>query len=128
MRRNEPNEDYYQKFLQTILYGFHKRLKCGITDITTNEYHAEIKNVDDWKQAIGQLICYNKDAPKKEMRLYLFGSCSEKKLDMIHEYCKSFNIVVYNIVNKYETISICNMNTSEVNIYKPSGENYYEDL
>ena len=121
--KNKNNESYYQKFLETLLNGSHKRLKCGITDITTDDFHAEIKNWSDWKEAIGQLICYNKNDPKNEMRLYLFGSCSEKKLDMIHEYSKSFNIIIYNILNNEDnTISICNMDTSEFNIYKPSGE------
>jgi hypothetical protein len=121
--KNKNNENYYQKFLETILSGSHKRLKCGITDITTELCHAEIKNWKDWKEAIGQLICYNKHDKKSEMRLYLFGSCKDIKLKMIYEDCKSFNINVYNIVNnKDDTISICNMDTSEVNIYKASGE------
>jgi len=121
--KNKNNESYYQKLLETVLCGSHKRLKCGITDITTDEYHAEIKNWSDWKEAVGQLICYNKHDPKNEMRLYLFGSCNEKKLNMIHEDCKSFDIIVYNIVNNEDdTINICNMDTSEVNIYKPTGE------
>ena len=121
--KNKNNESYYQKFLETLLNGTHKRLKCGITDITTDDFHAEIKNWSDWKEAVGQLICYNKHDPKNEMRLYLFGSCNEKKLNMIHEDCKSFDIIIYNILNNEDnTISICNMDTSEVNIYKPTGE------
>jgi DNA-directed RNA polymerase subunit RPC12/RpoP len=121
--KNKNNENYYQKFLETILGGCHRRLKCGITDITTDKFHAEIKNWKDWKEAIGQLICYNKHDKKSEMRLYLFGSCKDEKLKMIYEDCKSFDINVYNIVNnKNDTFSICNMNSSEVNIYKASGE------
>ena len=117
------NENYYQKFLETLLCGSHKRLQCGITDITTHQYHAEIKQWASWKEAIGQLICYNKHDPKKEMRLYLFGTYNEKSMNLVYEDCKSFGIIVYKIVNNEDdTINICNMNTSEVNVYKPSGE------
>jgi transcription elongation factor Elf1 len=122
-RNNKNNENYFQKFLETVLGGSHKRLECGITDITTDKFHAEIKNFPAWKEAIGQLICYNMHDPKKEMRLYLFGSHNDEKLNMVYEDCKSLNINVYNIVNnKDDTISICNIDTSEVNIYKASGE------
>jgi hypothetical protein len=57
------------------------------------------------------------------MRLYLFGTYKDKSMNLAYEDCKSFGIIVYKIVNNEDnTISICNMDTSEVNIYKPSGE------
>lgn len=121
--KSKNNESYYQKLLETILGAGHKRLKCGETDITTDDFHAEIKQSGDWKGAIGQLFCYNKHDPKKEMRLYLFGTYKEKSMNLAYEDCKSFGIIVYKIVNNEDdTISIHNMDTSEVNVYKPTGE------
>jgi hypothetical protein len=112
MRRNET---YYQKFLEIILGAGHKRLKCGETDITTDEYHAEIKEWKQYKGAIGQLLCYNKHDPRNELRLYLFGSYSESKKKSAHEDCKSFNILIYNMVdNGNGTIIINNMDDNEM--------------
>lgn len=67
------NESFYQFLIEKYLDGTHYRLPSGTTDVTTNTIHAEIKNWDSWKNAIGQLICYNIDAPKETLHAYLFG-------------------------------------------------------
>jgi hypothetical protein len=121
--KTKRNETYYQKFLEKVLGAGHKRLKCGETDITTEKFHAEIKEFKHFKGAIGQLLCYNNDDPKEELRLYLFGSYKESKMTLALENCKSFNITIYHIVdNSNGTISIHNMDNNENSIYSISGE------
>lgn len=121
--KTRRNETYYQKFLETVLNGKHKRLKCGETDITTDIFHAEIKEWKLYKSAIGQLICYNRHDPRPELRLYLFGNYSESKMKSAYEDCKSFDISIYNIVdNQDETISIYRMENNEIKNYRISGE------
>ena len=61
-------EKVYQKALERK-YGYgHKRLPCGITDITTPDKHIEIKRWNQNKQAIGQLLAYNYYDKKKDIR------------------------------------------------------------
>lgn len=48
---NKKNEIYYQrKLLET-----HKKTTHGITDITTNNEHIEIKHWKNYKNALGQI-------------------------------------------------------------------------
>ena len=57
--KNRKNEKFYQLLLENYLGGTHKTLSCGITDVTTDTCHAEIKEWSSWKEAIGQLTCYS---------------------------------------------------------------------
>ena len=66
-------EQDYQKALECILGGKHHVGSNGISDITTGEFHAEIKYWRNWKSVIGQLSAYNAASPKNELRAYFFG-------------------------------------------------------
>lgn len=91
--KNRKNENFYQLLLENFLGGTHKKLKSGITDITTDYCHAEIKQWKSFKEAIGQLTCYNIQDPKPELHLYFFGkySAKERTIELIKE-CNKFKI------------------------------------
>lgn len=80
--KNRKNEKFYQMLVEQYLGGTHKSLECGITDVTTNTCHAEVKEWKSWKEAVGQLTCYNAEDPKQDLAMYMFGrykdSCKEK--------------------------------------------------
>lgn len=75
----KQKECFYQNILESHLNGKHKKLPRGETDITTDAFHAEIKNWDCYKEAFGQLLAYNKDDPRNELRVYLFGKTPRQK-------------------------------------------------
>jgi hypothetical protein len=77
--RTRKTEDAYQMVLEQYLKGTHKRLVCGVTDITTDSLHAEVKCWSDWKHAFGQLMAYNLADPREELHVYLFGARPNKK-------------------------------------------------
>lgn len=79
---NKKSEKVYQKLLEKHLGGTHKTLDCGITDITTDDFHAEIKHWPDWKAGVGQLKVYNASDPRPSLRLYLFGKAVNNKRDV----------------------------------------------
>jgi len=56
---SKRNELYYQKFLEKQLNGTHKKTKFGITDISNETHHIEIKHWIKYKSALGQLLSYN---------------------------------------------------------------------
>ena len=64
--KNNKNEQFYQLIVEKYLGHTHKRITCGITDITTETIHAEIKRWNNFKEAIGQLTTYNIVDPKEE--------------------------------------------------------------
>lgn len=60
------DEKIYQFILEKHLGGTHLFLRdVGVTDITTDEFHAEIKHWSDSKKLIGQLMIYNVACPRK---------------------------------------------------------------
>ena len=91
----KKREQFFQKLLENHYGARHKKLKSGVTDITTDDFHGEIKIWDMWKHALGQLMCYNAENEKHEMRVYLFGSCDSTKKITIIERFKSFDIRVF---------------------------------
>jgi hypothetical protein len=68
------DEYFYQNWLEQRLGGSHMKLQSGVTDITTDTCHAEIKEWKSWKAGVGQLLAYNSELRRQEVALYLFGA------------------------------------------------------
>jgi hypothetical protein len=68
------DEYFYQNWLERRLGGSHMKLQSGVTDITTDTCHAEIKEWKSWKAGVGQLLAYNSELRRQEVALYLFGA------------------------------------------------------
>lgn len=105
------NEEYYQRVLESVLQGTHKKLPCGITDITTPEFHAEIKNWKSWKEAIGQLLCYNHDDPRPSMRMYMFGKASPPLMRNVSAQAREHSINLYMITDVANGIEVTHCET-----------------
>ncbi len=107
--KNRKNELFYQLLLEQYLGGTHKSLSCGITDITTENSHCEIKEWKYWKEGVGQLTCYNTVDPKNENAIYLFGKYSDNcKLKCI-EIIKKCNIIPYELKDDSDGVHIINL-------------------
>lgn len=91
-------DDVSEKTYQTLLERFrfpgstHMRFSCGVSDITTDTVHAEIKRYDTWKEAIGQLLSFNIASPRAEMHVYLFGKYSVSCKKIAIEHFQKLNI------------------------------------
>jgi hypothetical protein len=99
---NESNllERDYQKHLSKLFNGnTHLKNKYGITDITTDNCHIEIKNWINYKHCLGQLIAYNLGDPKDNLIAAFFGNskCKEKILKLFHN--NKINVWEINIIN-----------------------------
>ena len=97
------NEHYYQKFLEKQLGGTHKRTQFGVTDISTDKFHIEIKHWKDYKTALGQLLSYNFQDNKK-MIAYFFGIIKEEQKEKIKKLYHSHNIEIYQFVDEFEFV------------------------
>lgn len=107
-RNNKRTEIFYQACIEKFLGGTHKRLKCGITDVTTDDTHAEIKNWDSWKSALGQLICYNGEDPKPNLQVFLFGTPIKRKV--VFETFANNNIHAYELRDVDDGVHIIDSN------------------
>lgn len=115
--KNKRDEKFFQTLLEEHLGGKHKKLLTGVTDITTNKFHAEIKQWISWKAAIGQLIAYNIEDPKEEMRMYLFGKCTKKIRKVALETLSAAKICPYECVIVKDGVEIVNMQTNTTEKY-----------
>jgi len=93
--KNQKNEDFYQKIVEMHLQGTHKRLTIGVTDVTNDTIHAEIKKWDDFKNAIGQLVAYNIEDPKERLQIYFFGKYGKTNKENAANCVKKANMEVY---------------------------------
>lgn len=107
-------EKYYQAILESYLGGTHKKLSCGITDITTNTCHAEVKEWNGWKEAIGQLICYNKAEPKQTLALYMFGKYTESCKRQAVNTALECNMNIHEFVEVEDRIVIKDLSNGEI--------------
>jgi hypothetical protein len=115
--KNKKNEKFYQLLLEKYLGGTHKTLSCGITDITTDSCHAEIKEWNSWKEAIGQLTCYNIVDPKEYIEMYMFGRYKQSCKDEAIKIVTACKINIYEFIDTDDGIEILSLKDNEI-MYK----------
>jgi hypothetical protein len=108
--RDNKNEIYYQRYLEKHLGGYHKVTKYGITDISTETHHIEIKRWKNFKSALGQLVCYN-HGDNKQLVVAFFGEYKDKP--KIIELFHSKNIEVWGLIKTGDGIEIEKYKTSK---------------
>jgi hypothetical protein len=104
--KHKKKEKFYQELLEQYLCGTHKRLECGITDVTTDTLHAEIKQWDCWKEALGQLMAYNIEDAKNELHAYMFGHYSDTCKKAATKVMVKAGIKVYDLITDETSCSI----------------------
>lgn len=92
----EPKQEkFYQSFLEKEVGGCHKVNKYGITDVTTETMHIEIKPWRLYKHCLGQLQAYN-HMDNKQLIAALYGNVHKKK-DLIIKLFQDNNIQVWEL-------------------------------
>ena len=89
----------YQKHLTKLLKASHLKNKFGVTDITTDNCHIEIKTWSNYKNALGQLISYNLGNPKEKLVAAFFGNIifKERAIELMHD--NKIDVWELNIIN-----------------------------
>jgi hypothetical protein len=106
-------EEFYQKILEQFLQGTHMITDMGITDVTTDYCHAEIKRWDEHKQALGQILSYNKAMPRENLQIYFFDTYSDAAKMRACKNLKAFGIEVYEFIHESDTVNIVNFETRD---------------
>ena len=74
------SERHYQKLVEEMTGGAHLHIpNVGITDVTTDDSHIEIKHWTNYHTIPGQLWKYHKASPRSKRVAYLFGSPPPEK-------------------------------------------------
>lgn len=103
------DEGFFQRILEAFLKGSHRKLECGITDVTTETCHAECKNWNSYKEGVGQLLIYNDEDPKLELHLYFFGRVGKKLRRLAKQKCINMKIKPYEFLYDNEYVKIIDM-------------------
>jgi len=66
----------------------------GRIDLLTTTEVIEVKNINDWKGALGQILAYSAFFPEHSKRIHLFGRPDLAKLAQAQATCSEFCITV----------------------------------
>ncbi len=66
----------------------------GRIDKLTSSEVIEIKNIDNWKEALGKILAYAAFFPEQGKRIHLFGKQDLSKLALAQATCSEFGITV----------------------------------
>lgn len=66
----------------------------GNIDLLTSEHIIEVKKFNQWKHALGQILCYSNYYPNHKKQIYLYENESEKDLEIMKSICKGFGVEV----------------------------------
>lgn len=76
------------------------------TDVTNETTHAEVKGWKEWKYAMGQLLAYQTEDPKDNLKVCLFGKydnvCKVRAIKVLRER----GISCYEFLDKDDYVSI----------------------
>jgi hypothetical protein len=92
--RRKGTEFEIQKRLHQELGGkMEAYTPVGPIDLITKTEAIEIKRIEDWKEALGQVIAKAQSFPKLTKRIHLFGE-SSKQLKKITHNCQPLDVLV----------------------------------
>lgn len=106
-------EVFYQPIVEKHLKGTHKKLACGITDVTNRNTHAEIKVWNNYKSAVGQLMVYNAEDPKEHLQAYMFGKCKPTYMQLATSRMQSLGIQVFTFIDEKSRVHIIDCQTGK---------------
>lgn len=101
--RENKKEIYYQRFLEKHFQASHRVTKYGITDITTDLHHVEIKIWKNYKACLGQLQSYN-HVDKRSLIAAFYGDYADK--DKVIELFHAKHIEVWDLKDAPNGIAI----------------------
>lgn len=112
--KNKKSEKFFQLILEEYLCGTHCKVDCGVTDITTEDSHCEIKEWHYWKHALGQLVAYSKSSSKKKLKMFCFGKCKDKMKETALDICLKSEILLYDIIVNNNKVDVLDMQNRSI--------------
>ena len=76
-------------------------VESGVIDVLTESKIIEVKKIENWKHALGQILSYSLDfylenpcETKRETWIYLFGETDERRKELIIRNCSKYGVNV----------------------------------
>lgn len=94
-RKNKSEEKRIQRKLAKSLNGqMEVCCKSGDIDILTEDEVIEVKKIQDWKFAMGQVLAYSCEYLDRSPRIHLFGDCTNDLWEVIMATATRFGVAV----------------------------------
>jgi hypothetical protein len=94
-KKRIKEEERIQELLQKQTRGETEVITpMGRIDLLTSTAIVEIKDVRQWKAALGQILVYHNYYPSHKMILVLFGASHSSFKETVEYHCSKFNIEV----------------------------------
>lgn len=88
----QSEREYKHKLAKALSGKTEVPTLAGSIDVLTTTEIIEVKRVNDWKHAIGQVLVYGKYFPKHQKRIHLFGQTTDSYLELVVTHAKEFDI------------------------------------
>jgi uncharacterized protein VirK/YbjX len=111
--KTKKNEEFYQNILEKHFNASHKVLETGITDITTDHAHIEIKRWNCWREAFAQLLLYNSSEKKENLIACFFGEYQQSAKDIAVKSLQGQSIECYEFKHNVDNIELVNMDSKD---------------
>ena len=112
--KNKKNEQFYQEIMEKHFNAAHKTLNIGITDITTDDAHYEIKRWSCWKEALAQLQLYNDEDPKEHLYACFFETCTDNHKEKVQNSLNKYNIECLEFHQDESGINLSNLKNKTI--------------
>lgn len=94
IRKTKP-ESFVSDILASKLNGQREvKTKAGRIDVLTSKELIEVKRIERWRDAIGQLIAYGSYYPTHQLRLHLIGKPTKQEEKIIVDACRKISAIV----------------------------------
>lgn len=95
------NIEHYRELVEAMTGGRRNRLDSGVTNVSTNEFHAEVKPWRSFAKALGRLLAFDVDDNKRELRVYFFGEYAESDKQIVLQVFTRYNIRCFEFVDEF---------------------------
>lgn len=68
--------------------------EAGKIDLLTSSEIIEVKQINKWKEALGQILVYGHYYPSHQKRIHLFGECHSSYLEIIQKHCEKVGVLL----------------------------------
>lgn len=93
--KNLRKESWYRDKLALTLGGQTEvQTPDGRVDIVTPTEIIEVKTVQRWKHALGQILVYGQYYPFHRKRIHLYGEISKHQLMQVGQQCRGFGVTI----------------------------------
>ncbi|MEP0914676.1 hypothetical protein NDI45_27630 [Leptolyngbya sp. GB1-A1] len=93
-QQDNPEQQVHDRLHQELGGPVKVKTATGRIDLLTDTELIEVKHINDWESALGQVLAYSGFYPEHRKQIHLFGTADPLKLIAIRSTCSDLGVVV----------------------------------